>query len=112
MVVKSNWVAGKVLAKQARLRGDTPFMQFEDGPMHSYAEAHQLCNRTGNGYADAKRQAGSGLRIGQSVFHNKFGEGVIAGLEGEGDAARANIKFKRHGAKWLVLSVAKLDPID
>ncbi|MGO4153978.1 UvrD-helicase domain-containing protein [Cupriavidus sp. YAF13] len=67
---------------------------------------------TGNGYADAKRQAGSGLRIGQSVFHNKFGEGVIAGLEGEGEAARANIKFKRHGAKWLVLSVAKLDPID
>ncbi|KDP86565.1 DNA helicase [Cupriavidus sp. SK-3] len=67
---------------------------------------------TGNGYADAKRQAGAGLRIGQSVFHNKFGEGVITGLEGEGEGARANINFKRHGAKWLVLSVAKLDPID
>ena len=61
MVVKSDWVAGKVLAKQARLRGDTPFMQFEDGPMHSYAEAHQLCNRTGNGYADA------GVVFGENV---------------------------------------------
>ncbi len=67
---------------------------------------------TGNGYADAKRQAGSGLRIGQNVFHNKFGEGVITALEGEGADARANIKFKRHGAKWLALAVAKLDPID
>ncbi|TDF62485.1 UvrD-helicase domain-containing protein [Cupriavidus sp. L7L] len=66
----------------------------------------------GNGYADAKREAGTGLRVGQSVFHNKFGEGVITALEGEGNDARANIKFKRHGAKWLALSVAKLDAID
>ncbi|MCG5262870.1 DNA helicase II [Cupriavidus gilardii] len=67
---------------------------------------------TGNGYADQKRQAESGWRIGQQVFHNKFGEGVIKALEGEGADARANIEFKRHGAKWLALSVAKLDAID
>ncbi|NOV25442.1 DNA helicase II [Cupriavidus necator] len=66
----------------------------------------------GNGYADAKREAGTGFRVGQSVFHNKFGEGVITALEGEGADARANINFKRHGAKWLALSVAKLDAID
>jgi DNA helicase-2/ATP-dependent DNA helicase PcrA len=66
----------------------------------------------GQGYADAKRQAGSGFRIGQQVFHNKFGEGKITGLEGDGADARANINFKRHGAKWLALAVAKLDPID
>lgn len=67
---------------------------------------------TGSGYADAKREAGTGLRIGQSVFHTKFGEGVIKALEGDGADARANIDFKRHGAKWLALAVAKLDPID
>ncbi|WP_354674613.1 UvrD-helicase domain-containing protein [Cupriavidus alkaliphilus] len=66
----------------------------------------------GNGYADARREAGTGFRVGQSVFHNKFGEGVITALEGEGADARANINFKRHGAKWLALSVAKLDAID
>jgi DNA helicase-2/ATP-dependent DNA helicase PcrA len=37
---------------------------------------------------------------------------AIKALEGEGADARANIDFKRHGAKWLALSVAKLDPID
>ena len=52
-----------------------------------------------------------GLRSGQSVFHNKFGEGVIVTLEGSGDDARAQINFGRHGMKWLALSVAKLTPV-
>ena len=53
-----------------------------------------------------------GLRAGQSVFHNKFGEGVVVTLEGQGVDARAQINFGRHGAKWLALSVAKLTPVD
>jgi DNA helicase-2/ATP-dependent DNA helicase PcrA len=54
---------------------------------------------------------GSPLRVGQSVFHNKFGEGVILTLEGGGADARAQVNFGRHGAKWLALSIAKLTPI-
>ncbi|HWH84896.1 MAG TPA: UvrD-helicase domain-containing protein [Burkholderiaceae bacterium] len=53
-----------------------------------------------------------GLRSGQSVFHTKFGEGVIVTLEGGGDDARAQVNFGRHGTKWLALSVAKLTPIE
>ncbi len=53
-----------------------------------------------------------GLRSGQSVFHNKFGEGVIVTLEGSGADARAQVNFGRHGMKWLALSVAKLTPVD
>jgi len=60
----------------------------------------------------AAKSAGHGLRQGQSVFHNKFGEGVILTLEGKGDDARAQINFGRHGTKWLALSVAKLTPIE
>jgi DNA helicase-2/ATP-dependent DNA helicase PcrA len=52
-----------------------------------------------------------GLRSGQSVFHNKFGEGVVITLEGRGDDARAQVNFGRYGMKWLALSVAKLTPI-
>jgi DNA helicase-2/ATP-dependent DNA helicase PcrA len=54
--------------------------------------------------------SGPSLRVGQSVFHTKFGEGVIITLEGHGDDARAQVNFGRHGAKWLALSVAKLTP--
>ena len=32
-------------------------------------------------------------------------------LEGSGDDARAQVKFGRHGVKWLALSVAKLTPV-
>ena len=51
-------------------------------------------------------------QAGQSVFHAKFGEGVIVTLEGVGSDARAQINFGRHGMKWLALSVAKLTPIE
>ena len=51
-----------------------------------------------------------GLRPGQGVFHNKFGEGVVVTLEGSGDDARAQVNFGRHGMKWLQLSIAKLTP--
>jgi DNA helicase-2/ATP-dependent DNA helicase PcrA len=59
----------------------------------------------------ASRSAGHGLRAGQSVFHTKFGEGVIVTLEGAGEDARAQVHFGRHGTKWLALAVAKLTPI-
>ena len=54
----------------------------------------------------------TGLRTGQSVFHGKFGEGVILTLEGRGADARAQVNFGRHGTKWLALGIAKLTPID
>jgi len=53
-----------------------------------------------------------GLRVGQSVFHTKFGEGVVQVLEGRGADARAQVHFGRHGAKWLALAIAKLTPVD
>jgi DNA helicase-2/ATP-dependent DNA helicase PcrA len=53
-----------------------------------------------------------GLRVGQSVFHAKFGEGVVVTLEGRGEDARAQVSFGRHGSKWLALNIAKLTPVD
>ena len=58
-----------------------------------------------------KTEHDSGLKVGQSVFHSKFGEGVVLTLEGQGADARAHIQFGRHGSKWLALAVAKLTPI-
>lgn len=52
-----------------------------------------------------------GIRAGQQVFHNKFGEGKVLTVEGAGDDARAQVNFPRHGTKWLALSVAKLTPV-
>ena len=51
------------------------------------------------------------VQAGVQVFHTKFGEGTVIGLEGAGEDARAQVKFNRHGIKWLALSVAKLTPV-
>ena len=56
-------------------------------------------------------ERGVPFRVGQSVSHARFGEGVIVSLEGSGDDARAQVNFGPAGVKWLALSVAKLEPV-
>ncbi|HJW03875.1 MAG TPA: UvrD-helicase domain-containing protein [Azospira sp.] len=51
-----------------------------------------------------------GWRIGQSVVHAKFGQGVIVAAEGGADA-RVQVNFGRAGMKWLALAYAKLTPV-
>ena len=63
-------------------------------------------------YVERNREAEAGFKVGQAVFHTKFGEGTVTGLEGSGTDARAQVNFKRHGQKWLALAVAKLQLID
>jgi DNA helicase-2/ATP-dependent DNA helicase PcrA len=60
----------------------------------------------------AQAKTENGFKVGQSVFHTKFGEGVVITLEGTGPDARVQVNFGRHGVKWLMLSVAKLTVIE
>lgn len=52
----------------------------------------------------------SGLKISQRVTHAKFGEGYILDIEGSGESARVQVRFEKHGPKWLILSYAGLTP--
>ncbi|MCB1619906.1 MAG: DNA helicase II [Thiothrix sp.] len=54
-------------------------------------------------------QTESGYNIGQSVRHEKFGEGVILNAEGSGSHARVEVNFQQAGRKWLVLAFARLE---
>ncbi len=49
-------------------------------------------------------------RIGQSVRHSKFGQGVILACEGGSDA-RVQVNFRDVGTKWLALEYAKLEAL-
>jgi len=51
------------------------------------------------------------FHLGQRVSHKLFGEGVVLNFEGQGAQARVQINFDREGAKWLVVSYAKLEVI-
>jgi len=50
-----------------------------------------------------------GLRLGQQVRHQKFGEGVVTNCEGQGSNARVQVNFSTAGSKWLVLAYANLE---
>jgi DNA helicase-2/ATP-dependent DNA helicase PcrA len=52
----------------------------------------------------------TGLMLGQSVVHAKFGDGVVMSLEGSGAHARVQVAFERSGTKWLMLAYANLQP--
>jgi DNA helicase-2/ATP-dependent DNA helicase PcrA len=49
-----------------------------------------------------------GLRVGDDVRHDKFGEGVIVDIEGAGDKAEAVVRFAEVGEKRLLLAWAPL----
>jgi DNA helicase-2/ATP-dependent DNA helicase PcrA len=51
----------------------------------------------------------SGLKVGQRVKHQKFGNGVVLSYEGEDDNLKLYINFEDYGSKWLVLTYAHLE---
>jgi DNA helicase-2/ATP-dependent DNA helicase PcrA len=50
-------------------------------------------------------------KIGQSVAHSKFGQGVVVSYEGNANDMRVQVNFGREGLKWLALEYAKLEKI-
>ena len=57
-----------------------------------------------NSYTESKQE----IKIGSSVTHPKFGQGVVTAYEGNEDDLRIQIKFSKHGIKWLAMEFAKL----
>jgi DNA helicase-2/ATP-dependent DNA helicase PcrA len=53
----------------------------------------------------------AGLRIGDDVTHEKFGEGVVLELFGDGDKTEAVVNFRDAGEKRLLLAWAPLHKV-
>ena len=51
------------------------------------------------------------FKIGQRVFHDSFGEGVILNYEGQGSNARVEVNFDSSTTKWLMVEYANLKGI-
>lgn len=52
------------------------------------------------------------FKLGERVFHAKFGEGQVLQFEGSGASARIQVNFEWEGTKWLVVAYAKLQSMD
>ncbi|CDZ77498.1 DNA helicase II [Legionella massiliensis] len=59
-------------------------------------------------FSSTSAASDAGLKLGQTVTHAKFGQGVVLAVEGAGAHTRVQVKFAREGAKWLVLAYANL----
>lgn len=54
---------------------------------------------------------GTGFKLGQLVYHQKFGEGVVLNYEGSGAQSRVQVNFADAGSKWLVVAYANLQAL-
>lgn len=50
-------------------------------------------------------------QAGQQVSHDKFGEGIVLRVEGQGAKARLQINFENEGTKWLMAEYANLNVV-
>ncbi len=57
--------------------------------------------------APLKPKAQHPWKLGLTVEHAKFGEGLILAVEGEGEQLRLQIKFRDHGSKWILADFIK-----
>jgi len=52
------------------------------------------------------------LRVGAKVRHDRFGEGIVTVIEGDGGNAKATVSFTNFGQKQLLLKFARLAIVD
>lgn len=61
--------------------------------------------------ADSASVSTSGLRVGMTIEHQRFGIGKVLGLEGTGENAKATVEFRNAGRKQLLLKFARFKVI-
>jgi DNA helicase-2/ATP-dependent DNA helicase PcrA len=72
------------------------------------ADAAMRVDRSAQG---ARGAESIGLRVGDDVRHEKFGEGVIIAMAGDGDKTEATVRFRDLGEKTLLLAWAPLEKL-
>lgn len=94
-----NEIAPKITIQHSNYRSTTMF------PKKAYSSPSSFSSHKEN----VSVPVGGGFSLGNKVSHPKFGSGIIIGNEGDGNRARLNVQFDRHGSKWLMLEYANLE---
>ncbi|MDR1646240.1 MAG: UvrD-helicase domain-containing protein [Tannerellaceae bacterium] len=90
-------------------------MQYVDTPRSGYTFEPRLkpptppaATATVTTTVTAPATDASSLKIGATVQHDRFGTGVVLGLEGTGGNAKVTVMFENFGQKQLLLKYARL----
>ena len=86
--------------------------EFSEQPAFSFRTADSFLSEL-----NKKKEAGNGIdvsqyKVGQKIYHKKFGEGVIIKLDPEGDDYKVDIEFDKVGHKRLMAKFAGLEIIE
>ncbi len=92
--------------RRARARAKAAELRMDDGKDRMVDQALAAAKRV----ADAPAPD-HGLKVGDDVRHDQFGEGVVLDLAGVGDKAEARVRFREAGEKSLLLSWAPLEKL-
>ncbi len=106
-------------AEQRRLHGQDNYCQasrfIQEIPEELVEEVRprvQVSRPVAVGRFRPQEEAGpAGMKLGGRVRHQKFGEGVVLGFEGQGPQAQVQVKFESQGTKWLMLQYANLEAV-
>ncbi len=72
---------------------------------NKYSELPAMMSKSKSG----EQKSAMPWKIGQSVNHAKFGNGVVVSYEGNASDMRVQVNFGNQGLKWLALEFAKLN---
>jgi DNA helicase-2/ATP-dependent DNA helicase PcrA len=86
--------------------------EFKEQPAYSFRTADSFLSEL-----NKKKEAGNSIdvsqyKVGQKIYHKKFGEGVITKLDPEGDDYKVDIEFDKVGHKRLMAKFAGLEIIE
>ena len=78
-----------------------------DSKHNQLSKHEQYLNDRKKSYQE-KARVNDGYTLGQKVKHQRFGEGTIINIDGEGEHRRVQIAFVNEGITWLVIKLANL----
>jgi DNA helicase-2/ATP-dependent DNA helicase PcrA len=52
------------------------------------------------------------VRVGQTIAHERFGQGEVIAVTGTGDNVKATIRFRNAGEKQLLLRFARFKIVE
>jgi DNA helicase-2/ATP-dependent DNA helicase PcrA len=104
------WQKEDVVEKQSSEQPNKPMTSMQ-AARHAATSSWKKLSPTSaqmSNNAETSLQSGGGITVGNKVFHEKFGQGIVISLEQMDGNWKANIDFGSNGLRALLLKYAKL----
>lgn len=109
--LRRNLEGRKVWTKPSPFLKELPAGLLEDHSLHNltmFATSQDLLAVEHEQEREKAKKAAPAYSIGDRIWHDKWGRGIILSRAGDGDNLKLTVKFARHGIKKLVAKFANL----